>query len=135
MQNVIYTPTVLIFTEGKHDCQLIKNIQRIYNTKFIIRQGNGSTPKIILQDCLKENGSFDIRYCVLDGDTIVNKVTFDKMVKTAKTMTKGEFELITVITNPCIEAVNLALFDNDISGFQKANCGVLKEKFKTLLAG
>ncbi len=128
---VEFKPRILIFTEGKCESVLLKTIQRVYQTSFSIRQGNGSTPEVILNNCLSEDGDFDVRYCVLDGDKIARREDFDKIVNEKK---KGlNHELILVINEPCIEAINLALFFGDTSGFERKNCGRLKEKFKKLL--
>jgi hypothetical protein len=128
-----YKPLILIYTEGKSDCLLIKRLQKIYNKNFRIRQGNGSTPEIILNQCLEETGSFDIRFCVLDGDKIFDKILFQGLVNSKKESLS--YELMVVVNQPCIEAVNLALLFGDDSGFNKSNCGVLKSKLKEKITG
>lgn len=126
MTRKVFTPLILIFTEGKYDKLLIQQLQRVYGTHFSMRQGNGSSPELILRDCLKENGSFDIRYCVLDGDIIADLEKFKASVKIENE--KLAYELVTVITCPCMEAVDMALLFGDISGFSKKKCGALKKQ-------
>lgn len=127
----LYSPLILIYTEGKDDAQLIKQFQKIYRTNFRIRQGNGSTPEIVLNDCIKEAGDFDTRYCIVDGDKINNRAEFGKLVQEKQQTCK--YKLVVVVSRPCIESVNFALLFGDRSGFNKANCGALKTKLKLML--
>jgi hypothetical protein len=124
-----YEPTVLIYSEGKMDNKLIKHLKRVYSVNFINRQGNGGNPKLILRDCIKEIGDFDIKYCILDGDTITDTNEFNSELFTHRSKIKYKLEVI--INQPCIEAVNLALLFSDTSGFQKRKCGELKKILKT----
>ena len=128
-----FTPLVLIYTEGKDDALLIKHIQNVYGKTFRVRMGNGSTPELILQSCLREDGAFDKRYCVLDGDTITDLNAFQELVKLEQEKVKSKYKLIVIINNPCIEAVNLALLFHDDTGFTKPNCGELKKRLKSQL--
>lgn len=128
MTRKVFTPLILIFTEGKYDKLLIQQLQRVYGTHFSIRQGNGSSPELILRDCLKETGSFDIRYCVLDGDVIPDLNKFKALVKEKNESL--DYELIAIITCPCMEAIDLALLFGDPSGFEKKRCGELKKLVK-----
>jgi hypothetical protein len=128
-----FSPLILIYTEGKDDALLIKHIQKLYGKNHKIRQGNGSTPEIILRSCVKELGAFDKRYCVLDGDTIQDIAKFQELIN--QYQSKLDYELIVVITYPCIEAVNLALLFEDDTGFDKANCGELKKRLKLQMEG
>jgi hypothetical protein len=128
-----FSPLILIYTEGKDDALLIKHIQKLYGKNHKIRQGNDSTPEIILRSCVKELGAFDKRYCVLDGDTIQDIAKFQELIN--QYQSKLDYELIVVITYPCIEAVNLALLFEDDTGFDKANCGELKKRLKLQMEG
>mgnify|MGYP001581243660 CR=1 FL=1 len=110
--------SVFAFGEGETDGEFLKHIRSTYgrNTgvKTSIDNGNGKTPKVIIEQAIKlSTNSFNRRFILLDTDIVWS----DSVKKLAKI---NKIELIGA--TPCLEGFLLSLLN------PKMNINILNSK-------
>jgi hypothetical protein len=91
MKRKEYEPRIMFYTEGQSEAYLLKKIKRLTDSKYTVRSGKGGDPESILSECIKQDGDFDVRYLIVDGDKIKNKKEFLKLIENTKLKNKDKF--------------------------------------------